>query len=65
MTTKVHCTFNLRNVTPGAVRYDQATQDGKPIPPGAKANDMLVGTLYLRKAQLPGTPESLTVTVEY
>jgi len=64
MTTKVVCTFNLRNITPGAVRYEQLTQDGKPC--NLKdSNAQLVGTLYLRKAHLAVPPQELTVTVEY
>lgn len=41
------CFFKFRNETPGALRYEQITTDGKPF---TIAMGALVGTLYLRKS---------------
>lgn len=59
---KIVCTFKFRNPTPGALRYDQVTQDGETV--GKKSDEKIIGTLYLRKAQVDGEPQTLTVTIE-
>lgn len=62
---KVVCTFSLYGETKGAVRYAQTAQDGQAIPPTAKPDDAIIGTLYFRKAQMPKPfPQTITVIVE-
>lgn len=43
--------------TPGAWRLEEVA------PEGAKADDMLIGSLYMRKAQQEKKPEEVEVTV--
>ena len=52
-------TFALEKETPGAIRYLEVDKNGD------KAKPFMVGTLYLRKDQVDGTPAKVTVTVEY
>lgn len=59
---KTVCQFKLAKVTPGALQYKQVSQDDLPVDQGSDSK--LIGTLYLRKAQVEGQPETVTVTVE-
>lgn len=60
---KVECTFSLAKTTPGALQYKQTGQDGRDVGEGNDAK--LIGTLYVRKAQMKGEPGVMKVTVEY
>jgi len=57
--------FKLEKETKGALRYAEVERDGRPVPVDSPQDSMLVGTLYLRKAGVAGTPKQLTVTVSY
>jgi hypothetical protein len=45
--------------TPGALRYKEIAKEG------AKVDDMLIGQLYLRKAQVEGSPKAIEVSVTF
>lgn len=53
--------FKIQNdkETPGAYRYAEVA------PEGAKADDMLVGSLYVRKAKAPKKSEELEVSITF
>jgi hypothetical protein len=52
--------FKIAKETKGALQYKEVDTDGH-----GTSGDYVVGTLYLRKSAVDGTPADLTVTVEY
>lgn len=57
--TSSELTFHLVNETKGALRYEEE---------GFQKDNMdatMIGTLYLRKAHVDGTPKSVTITINY
>lgn len=56
--------FELAKVTKGAIQYKEVSLNGAPYDSNARPDDMLVGTLYLRKSQVEGQPKEIKVTVE-
>ena len=56
MTTKT-LTFKLVNETKGALRYEEEGFDKSNMDATA------IGTLYLRKAHVDGTPKTVTITL--
>lgn len=61
----VDCGFSLAATTKGALKYEQTSQDGVTIPPTSPADAKIIGTVYLRKAQVKGEPKNITIKVEY
>lgn len=53
--------FKIAKETKGALQYKEVDTDGQ----GTSVDHYVVGTLYLRKAQVRDIPQELTVTVEY
>lgn len=52
----------LEKQTPGAVRYQEIGEGGKPLK--GDADGALIVNIYLRKAKLDSVPQGITVTVE-
>lgn len=61
---EVACEFVLDKLTPGAIRFKQTTENGKPV--GPASDDKLIGALYFRKARVEGAiPEKVTCIVKW
>ena len=58
---KTECRFKISKITQGALQYKQTHQDNMPV--GPSADNSLIGTIYLRKAQVQGEPKEILVTV--
>lgn len=54
--------FTIEKQTPGAVRYMEVDEDGRPV----KNGNQKIGTLYFRKTAFPSGqyPDPIKVTVE-
>jgi hypothetical protein len=52
--------FQLRNETPGALRYEEIDGQNRPV----EHIEATIGTLYVRKSAMEGTkPQFFTVTI--
>lgn len=54
-----HISFKFDKETPGAWRLKEVAPDG------AEADDMIIGSLYLRKAKVPVKPDVVEVQITY
>lgn len=61
MTTELF--FHLERETKGALRYQERTLEGQ-TKGQDRVDDYVIGTLYVRKAGVQGTPRVLRVTLE-
>ena len=51
--------FQLKNETKGALRYEEIDANGVVL----AQDDWVIGSLYLRKSKIRGTPKNLTIAI--